>query len=662
MARTQAFDWFSTFLLAALILLVPILFVVWVNPGLLDRLQEEFVQRPSAGPRVAPISPATPDADATPDRARDEDAPERSLPSKDDYISAPRDADRRAAIVETEPEGGGTRTAAKPVAIVETQPGPEASGVFDASPAAKDPSSGPAAVPGSGPASGAAGSGPQAANAEVAEPAPRPAADRVEPTERNPSAAPLSTAPGALAVPPLISPTPPDVDRDGDGGGLRPIDDRPVTGSPTPAAPPLSPIEGVTTPPGPADADAAMHGSAPPDSAAGTSAAPTPNSAPALRGVEGAAPASLSDEQRHEEILREIRSLATAQRSLEDQFSALRQDIDGRLSVLKSAVDGVATNGSAGPDSASPEPAAERAIAGAAGAGASAAEEARADRAARILRGTLDGKLTLGLGDEGGTTVDFVYVPPGRFRMGRTAAESQAAVAESVAAPAQEILVDRGFFISKHEVSDEQFVAFLRANYGDDPKLDSVIGARNDLDRPAANVSWALAKYFCLWVSEESAFDVRLPTEVEWEYAARGPYGVVRPVPLADEAAAGTAAASSQKPRDIGEDPSDRSWCGAFDMLGNVAEWCADVYDADAYSADAAGGAKVYSPVPAPVGWAAVEAAGRSVRGGSFADAVETRDLSERRQAKPGVASPTLGFRVVLVPDFDGEVEVGKAP
>ena len=53
---------------------------------------------------------------------------------------------------------------------------------------------------------------------------------------------------------------------------------------------------------------------------------------------------------------------------------------------------------------------------------------------------------------------------------------------------------------------------------------------------------------------------------------------------------------------------------------------------------------------------------GRSVRGGSFADSVDSRDFSERRQATPDSSAATLGFRVVLIPDFDGEAEVGRLP
>lgn len=633
MARTQAFDWFSTFLLAALILLVPILFVLWVNPGLLDRLQEEFAERPApVGRREAP---SVPDAgsDSAPEKI--EPAPERSLPSKDDYISAPRDAESSSAeVADSETNAEKARTAAKPVAIEEADAEADASGVFDASPAADETPDASA----------------ESAEAEApGDPSPALAAEPVDPAEKNPSAAPLSTAPESLAVPPALGPTAPaDADGDGDAGGLRELEERPRTGIPTPA----------TLRPAPTDGDEAGDERAPAEGAepGAPAAAPAP---------EPAEPAALTDADRHEEILREIRSLATSQRALENQFSALRQEIDGRLSVLKSAVDGVATN-----DASASEPVAGRTstnddLRTSSAANSSPTEQGRADRAAKILRATLDGKLTLELGGESGTKIDFVYVPPGRFRMGRTAAENQAAVANSVAAPAQEIVVDRGFFISKHEVSDEQFVAFLRTNYADDPKLDAVIQARDDLDRPAANVSWPLAKYFCLWVSKESAFDVRLPTEIEWEYAARGPYGVRLPNSASADASAGAdpaAVTSGQKARDVGDDPSDRSWCGAVDFFGNVAEWCADIYDAGAYDVDDADSAKVYSPIPAPADWTALEASGRSVRGGSFADPVATRDLSERRQAKPAIAAATLGFRVVLIPDFDGESEVGEAP
>ena len=134
--------------------------------------------------------------------------------------------------------------------------------------------------------------------------------------------------------------------------------------------------------------------------------------------------------------------------------------------------------------------------------------------------------------------------------------------------------------------------------------------------QPAINMAYHAAREYTRWLSSVTGKVYRLPTEAEWEYAARagttGPYGF--------EGAAGELDAyawygtnSGERPHPVGQKKPNKF--GLHDMHGNVAEWCLDQYDPKVY-ATRAGGAPVLSPVLLP-------GSGRYphvARGGSWAD------------------------------------------
>lgn len=181
--------------------------------------------------------------------------------------------------------------------------------------------------------------------------------------------------------------------------------------------------------------------------------------------------------------------------------------------------------------------------------------------------------------------VPMVLVPAGCFMMGSTAEEVEAAYAIFVAQfgedddvraifeaemPQQEICFEEAFWFDMYPVRQGDF--------------DRLGGQKSNAhwflgpERPVEIIHWFDARNFCVLRGG------RLPTEAEWEYAARGPDGLIYPwgnewrpdyVVWNRSQEEGTAP--------VGSIPEAASWVGALDMLGNVWEWTASIYDSSKY-------------------------------------------------------------------------------
>jgi formylglycine-generating enzyme required for sulfatase activity len=139
--------------------------------------------------------------------------------------------------------------------------------------------------------------------------------------------------------------------------------------------------------------------------------------------------------------------------------------------------------------------------------------------------------------------------------------------------------------------------------------------------RPVENISWRDAQDFLERLNaRRDGFTYRLPTEAEWEYAARA-----NAAPPAPKAVAwfGLAQASDvpSRPQAVGMKAAN-PW-GLFDMLGNVAEWCQDWYAPDFQ---------------------------KNVRGGSWQDSAKSVRVSARGKAVPSTRDWTIGMRIVRAP------------
>jgi formylglycine-generating enzyme required for sulfatase activity len=135
--------------------------------------------------------------------------------------------------------------------------------------------------------------------------------------------------------------------------------------------------------------------------------------------------------------------------------------------------------------------------------------------------------------------------------------------------------------ISKYEVTFDQYDRFCEKTGRSKPN-DEGWGRGT---RPVINVSWHDARAFCDWLSQRSGKNIHLPTEAQWEKAARGtgqwryPWGNGSPTCiLANHKGCG------RQTKPVGSHPSGVSVYGVHDMAGNVWEWCSDWYSSTYYS------------------------------------------------------------------------------
>ena len=222
-------------------------------------------------------------------------------------------------------------------------------------------------------------------------------------------------------------------------------------------------------------------------------------------------------------------------------------------------------------------------------------------------------------------TFDMVGLPGGTFRMGSPDDEAGRDADEG---PQVDVTV-APFWIGTHEVTWDEFDQFAFVGNKGVRAIDLPPDAADALTRPtlpygdeargfgkgrrpAIDVTWHGAIAYCRWLSEKTGKAYRLPTEAEWEYAARAGDSGAQPANLA--AVAWHRENSDFKPQPVATKAPNAF--GLYDMLGNVAEWTVERYDAGRYAALAASGQPVNRPV-------ALAGAGRYphvTRGGSFED------------------------------------------
>lgn len=262
----------------------------------------------------------------------------------------------------------------------------------------------------------------------------------------------------------------------------------------------------------------------------------------------------------------------------------------------------------------------------------------------------LVGLLTMGAADPskdgpaGGPTgkdgAPMVVIPEGEFLMG----SNDGAANER---PEHKVWLKR-YAIDQYEVTISLYAKFLKsATHGPPPTWDdeAVTSAGN---RPAVGLTWPDAEAYCKWAGK------RLPTEAEWEKAARGtdgrryPWGHMQPfVDIANynrgvwvsDAITLVPVTSGLEGMSVrhGTKEGGKSPYGLFHMAGNAAEWVADWYDREYYQK---------SPARNPTGPAAGEK--RVIRGGSWADVPMGIRATVRISAEPEFQDRTIGVRCAM--------------
>ncbi len=256
---------------------------------------------------------------------------------------------------------------------------------------------------------------------------------------------------------------------------------------------------------------------------------------------------------------------------------------------------------------------------------------------------------------------EMVFLPGGSFTMGSSEQEAKEALTlmeidvptwAEREQPAHPVVLD-AFFMDKHEVTVCQYQRYL-AETGRGPPEDC--DELPDGDHPVTGVSWEEAKQYCQGVRKNLPTD--LPTEAQWEYAARGgedrryPWGNApvngsranfcdancpdqRPDPSLDDDRYRTSAP-------VGSYEEGKSVHGVCDLAGNVAEWVEDWYGESFY-----GKGKKKNPVNSEVH----EDEYKVVRGGSYLDGPYFLRAAARSFRARDARHPKVGFRCVLPAD-----------
>lgn len=221
---------------------------------------------------------------------------------------------------------------------------------------------------------------------------------------------------------------------------------------------------------------------------------------------------------------------------------------------------------------------------------------------------------------------EWVVVPPGAFIMG----SDDGSFDEK---PARQVVID-GFFIQRYEVTLHDYMTFVETTSHRSPLTvrDNAIRPHfNHPNNPAVYVSWHDAEVYCRWIG------ARLPSEAEWEKAARGIRG--RKWPWGDSPGESNANFIGEDdlyryPAPVGTFQRDVSPYGVYDMAGNAREWVADWYDERYYRS---------APDENPTGPADGEV--KVLRGGSWNDSDILGRSAGRLKMFPEYRDVSIGFR-----------------
>lgn len=222
------------------------------------------------------------------------------------------------------------------------------------------------------------------------------------------------------------------------------------------------------------------------------------------------------------------------------------------------------------------------------------------------------------------TIPEMIYVKGGTFEMGSDEGERDEK-------PRHKVEVS-DFWIARTETTVAQWKWFCMSTGRDMPNVPW-FGFKDD--HPIVNISWDDAVAYCYWLRDTTKKNFRLPTEAEWEYAARGGAHGHTAIYSGHQVPDSVAWYGHHSDGTMKVATKLSNALGLYDMSGNVWEWCSDWYDESYYA---------YSPVLNPAG----PAKGRfkTLRGGAWDIGARNTRNSYRNPLSPGSRNHNKGFRV----------------
>lgn len=226
-------------------------------------------------------------------------------------------------------------------------------------------------------------------------------------------------------------------------------------------------------------------------------------------------------------------------------------------------------------------------------------------------------------------TPDIVLIPQGSFLMGSEDGPENEQ-------PCHRVWLDR-FGIDRFPITNRGYKQFLELTQAQAPPFwrDPIF---SEPDQPVVGVNWDDANAYCRWLNAQTGEEFRLPTEAEWERAARGGREVAL-YPWGDEPPSEKCYigydSKTDGPALVGVNPPNGF--GLYDMSEGVHEWCSDYYDYNYYS---------YSPEQNPQGPSSGQR--RASRGGSWRHRIKFSRCAARSSLPPSFKYADYGFRVAM--------------
>jgi formylglycine-generating enzyme len=234
---------------------------------------------------------------------------------------------------------------------------------------------------------------------------------------------------------------------------------------------------------------------------------------------------------------------------------------------------------------------------------------------------------------------DLAIIPAGSFLMGSENGQENEM-------PRHRVWVD-DFGLGKLPITNSEYQIFIAEAHAPPPFWSDPMFS--DPEQPVVGISWDDATAYCNWMGQKTGKEFRLPTEAEWERAARGgreaalyPWGDEppweRPYAGYDPKTGGPARVGANPPNDF----------GLHDMSEGVHEWCSDYYDPNYYR---------YSPEKNPRGPAF--GLRRASRGGSWRHRIKFSRCAARSSLPPSFQYADYGFRLALtLPQFHKSISI----